>query len=201
MLVMRIQKQKTTSLARMVYEEQLKHSWPGLAMEVTEICAEIKVEDVNHNMVKKEEIKDAIFINHYKDLKKEMDKSSKMESIKHEDFRNEKDYMKEKSVDKIREQFRIRTQLMKTFKDNFRNMYRTKSRGEEDTDPGLQCPDCSGARDTQAHCMVCPAWEEAREGLSLTFMEDLVIFFRRVLEGRETRREEERIRKRREEEK
>ena len=43
MLVKRIQKQKTTSLARMVYEEQLRYLWPGLAMEVTKICEEVKI--------------------------------------------------------------------------------------------------------------------------------------------------------------
>ena len=74
MLVNRIQQQKTKSLARMVYEEQLRYSRPGLAKEVTKICEEVKIYDVNLNHVTKEEIKDEIFINHYKDMKSEMDK-------------------------------------------------------------------------------------------------------------------------------
>ena len=75
---------------------------------------------------------------------------------------------------------------MKTFKDNFRSKYRQKERGEEDSDPGLQCGDCLApdTRDTQAHCLICPAWEQVRTGLDLGDIEDLVTYFRRVLEGR-----------------
>ena len=47
---------------------------------------------------------------------------------------------------------------------------------------------------------MCPAWQVAREGLNLAFMEDMVIYFRKVLEGREERREEERVRRRKERE-
>ena len=200
MMVMKIQQQKPTSLARMVYEEQLRLAWPGLSAEVTDICDKVKVKDVNHNIVKKEDIKEAVFWNHYVDMKEEMDKFSKLEKIKHEDFRTEQEYMKDKSIEKIRSQFRIRTKLVAMFKDNFRNKHRTLPRGEEDEDQGLLCGDCEGSRDTQAHCLVCPAWELAREGLNFTFVEDMVLYFRRVLEGREERREEERVRRRKERE-
>ena len=200
MLVRRLQEKEKTSLARGVYEEQLRHSWPGLAMEVTRICDEVKLENVNFNKVKKEDIKEAIFMNHYKDLKKELEKYSKLEDIKHEDYRTEKEYMKQKSIEDIRRQFRIRTKLVTTFKDNFRNKFRTLPRGEEDEDPGLRCGDCGAARDTQAHCLVCPAWEAARWGLNFNFLEDLVSYFRTVLEGRERKQEEERARKRMERE-
>ena len=200
MLVRRLQEKERTSLARCVYEEQLRQGWPGLAREVTRICDEVKIDDVNFNKVKKEDIKEAIFMNHYKDMKKEMEKYSKLEDIKNEDYRSEKEYMKQKSIEDIRRQFRIRTKLVTIFKDNFRNKFRTLPRGEEENDPGLVCGDCGAVRDTQAHCLVCPAWEVAREGLNLSFMEDMVVFFRKVLEGREMKHEEERVRVRREKE-
>ena len=133
-------------------------------------------------------------------MKKEMEKYSKMEGIRHEDFRSEQSYMKDRSIEAIRRQFRMRTQLVETFRDNFRSKYRTLPRGQEEDDPGLQCEDCEESRDTQAHCLVCPAWQVAREGLNLAFMEDMVIYFRKVLEGREERREEERVRRRKERE-
>ena len=196
----RIQEQKRSSLARQVYEEQVKHSWPGLAKEVKDICYEVKIPDVNHNRVTKEEIKEAIFWNHYKNMKVELGKFSKLENIKNEDFRSEQNYLKGKSVDNIRREFRLRTQLVATFRDNYRNKYRTLPRGEEDEDPGLQCGDCRGARDTQAHCLVCPAWQVAREGLTLTLAEDMVVYYRKVLEGREKREEEERVKRRKERE-
>ena len=167
---------------------------------MTEICEKVKVKDVNHNIVKKEVIKEAVFWNHYVDMKEEMDKFSKLEKIKHEDYRTEQEYMKDKSIEKIRCQFRIRTQLVSMFKDNFRNKHRKLPRGQEDEDQGLLCGDCRGARDTQAHCLVCPAWQVAREGLNFAVTEDMVLYFRRVLEGREKREERERVERRKERE-
>ena len=32
-------------------------------------------------------------------------------------------------------------------------------------DPGLQCGDCGQDRDSQSHCLVFPAWAEARDRL------------------------------------
>ena len=127
-----------------------------------------------------------IFFNHYKDLKEELEKSKKMEEVKHQDYRLPQPYMEDKSIERCRTKFRLRTQLLKTFKDNFCDKYRQKERGEEDSDPGLQCVDClaPNTRDTQAHCLICPAWETVRTGLDLSDIEDLVTYFRRVLEGR-----------------
>ena len=98
-----------------------------------------------------------IFFDHYKDLKEELYKSKKMEGVKHKDYWVAQPYLEDKSIERCRTKFRIRTQLMKTFKDNFRNKYRQKERGEEDIDPGLQCGNCLApdSRDTQAHCLSC----------------------------------------------
>ena len=52
--------------------------------------------------------------------------------------------MEDRSIDRCRTKFRIRTEMMKTFKDNYRSKYRERGRGEEEEDPGLQCKDCSG---------------------------------------------------------
>lgn len=51
------------------------------------------------------------------------------------------------------------------------------NRGEEDRDPG----DCGQDRDTQSHCLVCPAWAAARDRLDLSDSEDMVTYFQRVL--------------------
>ena len=79
----------------------------------------------------------------------------------------------------------LRLEMLDTFRDNFRSKYRTLDRGQEDRDPGLQCGDCGLSRDTQSHCMVCPAWTEARDRLDLTCIGDMVIFYQRVLKGRD----------------
>ena len=187
MLVKRLQSQEITSLARMIYEEQLRLGWPGLAEEVKKICLEIGLPDVNQVMVKKEKVKEMIYYHHYKDMKDQLYKSSKLDRIKHEDFRKEQSYMEDRSIDRCRTKFRIRTEMMKTFKDNYRSKYRERGRGEEEDDPGLQCKDCSEPHspDSQSHCLRCPAWENMRTGLDLEDIEDLVTYFQRVLAGRD----------------
>ena len=73
----------TSVLARQVYERQLQLGLPGLAREVTDICQKIKIPDINYVQVKKETIEDSVFYHHYKDMKEQMEKSKKMEKIKH----------------------------------------------------------------------------------------------------------------------
>ena len=75
-------------------------------------------------------------------------------------------YMKDKSVDKSRTKFRLRTEMLEHFKDDYRSKCRTRERGQEDEDPGLRCQECQDepppARDSQVHCLVCPAWAHLR---------------------------------------
>ena len=61
-----MQKQDTSTLSRQVYEKQLQLNLPGLAREVSDICEQIRIPDVNYCEVKNETIEDAIFFNHYK---------------------------------------------------------------------------------------------------------------------------------------
>ena len=172
-------------LARQIYEKQLQLGLPGLAREVQTICEIIKIPDINLSHVSKEKIDENIFFHHYKDMKEIMSNSKKMEKIRHEDFRKEQEYMNCKSVESSRTQLRVRLEMVETFRDNFRSKYRTLDKGEEDRDPGLQCGDCGQSRDTQSHCLVCPAWAEARDRLDLSCIGDMVIFYQRVLKGRD----------------
>ena len=89
--------------------------------------------------------------------------------------------------------------MLETFKDNYRTKYRTLGRGEEDRDPGLLSSDCGQSRDSQSHCLICPAWQEARERLDLSCIGDIVLYFQRVLRGREVKKDEERKEKRKRE--
>ena len=83
-----------------------------------------------------------IFYHHYKNLKEELDSSKKMEYVKHKDFRVVQTYLEDKLIERCRIKIRIRTNLLKTFKDNFCNNNRQKEIGPEDSDPGLQCNNC-----------------------------------------------------------
>ena len=130
-LVNRIYKQDPECLSRRVYMEQLNNGWPGLSKEVSKICQTIGIPDVNTNIVAKEKITEAVFYHHYKDLKESMNKYTKLESIKHQNFSEMQPYMKDKSIDKCRTKFRLRTEMLKPFKDYFRSKYRTLERGQE----------------------------------------------------------------------
>ena len=185
MFARRLQQMDRSVLARMIYEKQLQLGLPGLAKEVKEICESINIPDINLSHVRKEKIDEHIFFHHYKDMKEMMSNSKKMDKIKHEDFRKEQEYMNSKSIESSRTQLRLRLEMVETFRDNYRSKYRTLDRGEEDRDPGLLCSHCGQCRDTQSHCIVCPAWEEARDRLDLSCISDMVIFYQRVLKGRD----------------
>ena len=62
---------------------------------------------------------------------------------------------------------------------NFKNKYRLNGRN---SDEGLICKHCQEeVVMDQAHCMVCPAWEDIRQGLDMTSMRDMVKFFQEML--------------------
>ena len=98
LMVMRLQQQDVSSLARQVYKQQLALGWPGLAKEVSDICQTVGLPDVNYYRVEKKKVQEMIFFNHYKDLKEELEKSKKMEEVKHQDYRLPQTYMEDKSI-------------------------------------------------------------------------------------------------------
>ena len=121
LLLQRIQKQKSGSLSRQVYEEGKAKGWPGLGKEVSEICKTVGIPDVNEILVSKSDVKTAIFNHHYQDMKKEMEeKYKKMNDVKDDDFSEVQDYFKEKSVETARMAFRVRCQMVKDIPGNFK---------------------------------------------------------------------------------
>ena len=115
LLLMRIRKQSTDTLSRQVYEESRARGWPGLGEEVTLICNEIGVPDVNTNMVTKAEVKKAVWEHHYTHVKKELGESTKLMDIKDEDFTKVQDYFKDKSVENARMAFKVRCKWCRIF--------------------------------------------------------------------------------------
>ena len=78
--------------------------------------------------------------------------------------------------------------MLEHFKDDYSSKYGTMQRGQEENGPGLICQECQDepppARDSQVHCLVCPAWTHLREDLDLTdirCIDDMVTFFQRVI--------------------
>ena len=117
---------------------------------------------------------------HDKLLVEEVGKSKKTETPKNDNFKQVQEYMKQKSVHNCRMAFRIRCELVKDIKGNFKSKYKRQG-GEE----ALKCEDCSLDQvQTQSHCVECPHWTGIREGLDLDTLEGLVTFFQRLLKER-----------------
>ena len=87
------------SLAKAIYEEQLLRDWPGLSTEVKNICEAIGIENINNKKVEKEAMEEAIFFHNYMEMKQELEKCSKLEDIKHDDFTKLPDKSVLKSLD------------------------------------------------------------------------------------------------------
>ena len=181
LLLIRIKNHEPNTLCRQVFEEEKSRSWPGLAKEVSEICKTVGIEDVNHVAVSKYEVKEAIFKHHYSDMIAVINTKSKLEAIKENDFTQVQEYFNEKSVSDSRMAFKVRSLMIPEIPGNFKNRYKVKGTISE----GLTCEYCQeGEIMTQSHCMSCSAWSELREGLDLTNIKDLVIFFRKMMEER-----------------
>ena len=148
---------------------------PGLAKEVSKICHEIGIPNVNDEFVPTKAIKEAISSHHYSDMKKDLESSSKLEEIKHEEFREPQKYMHERSIENGRLAFQIRSKMVKDIPANFKNKFKKDSEG-------LKCKYCTSDDIlSQSHCLVCPAWQELRVGLDMKQIKDLTIFFRKML--------------------
>ena len=115
-------------------------------------------------------------------MKEDMLKYKKLEEIRHNDFRCLPDYIvKEKSLDKVRLAYRIRTKMVTEIKQNVKNSHKE----------GLQCDWCeSGEEESQCHVTHCTGWEEERRGLDLINIMDMVEFFRRILTKKAKKKKE-----------
>ena len=53
MLILHLKGLEDTSLAKMVYTEQIKNNWPGLVQEVRTICQNLDIEDASTTSMSK----------------------------------------------------------------------------------------------------------------------------------------------------
>ena len=88
------------------------------------------------------------------------------------------EYFHEKSVEKGRMAFKIRSHMVSDIPGNFKEQFRKKVEG-------LACQYCQESEmETQSHCLVCPAWAKLRVGLDMDNIRDLVTFFQKLLAER-----------------
>ena len=179
MLVYHIRNLSPSSLANMIYVEQLRNKWPGLVPEAIKICEELGVEPVHMTKMKKERYKKTIKIACFKkdeeNLRKQM--KSKCADIVNDEFEVQ-DYMKENSLKTIRDLFRIKIR-MNHLKANFPNDPKNKRVG------GMSCVGCGSTAETNSHVAVCNTYADLRVGRDLNNDQDLVNFFKDVMARRE----------------
>ena len=68
-------------MAKNIYVEAEANSWPGLGIEVREICKELKIEDLNKYGLTKEEIQQAVEKSHQEDMLSQFEHSSKLQDM------------------------------------------------------------------------------------------------------------------------
>ena len=167
-----------SSLAKQVYEEQNKHGWPGLVAECKDIMKEWKVEDISKtedtvsksqwkNMIKKE-----AKIQNGKHLCETIKKSSKLEIMKQEIY-EEKSYISDMKMHDARVNFSLHSRMFNC-KMNYLNNPVFKAEM-------WQCDSCQSCVDSQSHILYCPAYQQLREGKSLSSDQDIVSYFQEVL--------------------
>ena len=91
-------------------EEQLALGYPGLGQEVREICAEIGIPDASRMDVQKEEVKEAIKLNHLKKLKEEMSEKEKPSDMVKLDLRKPQEYTSWRD-EELRMAYRLQTKM------------------------------------------------------------------------------------------
>ena len=86
LLLKRIKRQSHTTLRRQILEEKQTNKWPGLLAEVSNICSELGIPDLNSHNAPAAHIKKAILHHHGKHMTEKIAKSKKMMKHKNENF-------------------------------------------------------------------------------------------------------------------
>ena len=160
-------------LAKQIYSEQVRRSWPGLAREASELCLRLGLPNIVKEEIgcKKWEtmVKIAPREFHERKLKEEVDTKTKLEDIKHENVKL-KEYFRGKNLTDTRLMFRIRSRMIQ-LKANFKNIPSYKK-------DGWKCDGCELAVESNAHVVECVAYDNVRDGKDLNCDKDLFQYFK-----------------------
>ena len=145
--------------ARDVLKEQYQNGWDGLTKEVVIICETVGLPNACENYLDSKEVKEVILHHHLANLKLEMEKLSKLDRISCNDIRYMQSYMKQKSLEDARLEFRWRTGM-----SDCRAWMPAKYGGEN------ACPYCRAGREaweeeSGVHWLTCDAFTQMRQGL------------------------------------
>ena len=134
---------------------------------------------MNNKDISKKDIAKAVRAHDGDEIREKMNRYEKLDKVKVDDPTVAKKYMETKAVGDCRVLFRIRTEML-DLKENMRNKYRATN---------TYCEACDGhIPESQAHVMICSAYERFRQGRDLGEDKDMVAFYRDVLLEREKRK-------------
>ena len=178
---------KNTALAHTIWKEQWKNDWPGLSHEVTDICKNLEIEDVNtlemenseKKMMRSKVTAAAEEVNE-KDVKSRM--KTKCEEMKDDEVKLQ-EYFHNLTLYEARERFKIKSNMNK-IRGNYKNMATNKQ-------AGWRCVGCNIEVELNSHVMICGAYEDDRSDLEMNTDKGIVEFFRRVMKRRMTILDEE----------
>ena len=179
------------TLAREIFEVQQELNLPGLHLECRNFLVKTGVTDIKNftSTQWKKFVKTEVLKANMVDILNQMRKPYK--KISHSDHVQEEfqlqPYLETLSIPDARLKFKLKTGMTPTVRMNF----------PSDTDFARKlwtCPGCSddkaeyatveGMRDTQAHILSCPGYEDLREDKDLSSDKDLVGYFRLVMNRR-----------------
>ena len=181
LLIHHIRRLEDTALANMMYKEQVRNNWPGLAKEAENLCEKLNIEDVNTTSKSKtvytKELKNACKRLEDHMMKSETIGMEKMRMIREENW-GVKDYVKNGSLWSVQKTWEARAYMLHVA-GNY-----SHSRKYEAT--GWRCQACvSQVREDQDHLGQCQGYSDLRQGLDLDRDDDMVEFFRLVMARRE----------------
>ena len=153
-LMFHIKSLDDTTLAKQIYNEQVKNSWPGLTQEVNELCENMNIPNIiksEENMTKytwKKLVKKAVITKNTSELKEKITSYSKLDELKGETRCEIKPYMKELTMKDARLKFRLRSKMF--------NCKMNHSSDPKKTQSLWKCDSCMINIDTQSHILWCP---------------------------------------------
>ena len=181
MMIVHIRGLNETALARQIWKEQREQNWPGLSKEVSQICEELGIPDVNESaMVDNKKsvrrmVKSACRSKNDIELKEKMDDLIKCDNMKGEDC-DLKSYFRDLNLNDARNMFAINSNM-----NDLRGNY---SKVPANIKNNWRCIGCNVEVEINSHIMVCNAYEVERSRVDMGTDKGVVDFFRGVMKKR-----------------
>ena len=185
MLVYHVAHLEVGELARDMLEEQVRHGWPGLVVEVSQLCDKLRLEDARLTLKTREQYaKDVVTACKWRDealMKEQMEgKKEKKMRIMYHDNMDMKDYVKHGNLYTARTTWEVRSHMLRVA-GNYpgHNKYAAT---------GWQCQACRlQVREDQEHLASCVGYADIRTGRDLSVEDELVSFIMSVMARRKER--------------